>query len=424
MFLIGWVPDYPHPDNFLIAYMASWGAFTGFTGYGNSTLDAQIAAAFLDTNTTSQQEKYYDLQQVWYDDPPGITLAQPFARRYFTSHIDGFYYNGVESSFAGRVYDLTKALNASGQWDGVLPYANNGTFVDETIGPDFDSLDPAWCYDTASGEQIGRIYETLLYYQGNQTDVFDPILATNWTWSDDDATWTFEIRPNVPFQSGGDNVTAEDVKYSIERAMCQDRPGGPVWMFFNSLISAAVWGFDSTNFTTIDSKIETSGNNVTFHVCDPAWKVPFLQVMCGQWASIVNKDWCIDQGDWNGTEADIVNHLHPTEPIDTALYDTADGTGPWKLANTADWDHGVSITLTKNPTYWGGSVPFLYVKTKYVEEFSIRKLDLMAGLADIIYVPADHFSEMDAESGLNVYRDLPSLTLDTFFFNMIIGGPS
>jgi hypothetical protein len=31
---------------------------------------------------------------------------------------------------------------------------------------------------------------------------------------------------------------------------------------------------------------------------------------------------------------------------------------------------------------------------------------------------------MDSEGGLNVFYDLPSLSIDAFFFNMIIGGPA
>ena len=34
-----------------------------------------------------------------------------------------------------------------------IPYKNHGIFVQDTIG-DVDSFDPAWAYDTASGEQV------------------------------------------------------------------------------------------------------------------------------------------------------------------------------------------------------------------------------------------------------------------------------
>jgi ABC-type transport system substrate-binding protein len=41
---------------------------------------------------------------------------------------------------------------------------NPNTLVVATIG-DVESMDPAWAYDTASGEAIFNIYETLVFYK-------------------------------------------------------------------------------------------------------------------------------------------------------------------------------------------------------------------------------------------------------------------
>ena len=151
------------------------------------------------------------------------------------------------------------------------------------------------------------------------------------------------------------------------------------------------------------------------------WELPFLQVLSGQWACIVDKEWCIAQGDWDGTEGGVAAVLHPQDAGDTVLFDLTNGTGPWEL-NT--WTPGIQIILDENTNYWDGAVPFTTVITKVVEEWSSRKLSLLAGDADLVYVPATNFDEMDLEVGLNVYEDLPSLNIDAFFFNMIIGGPS
>jgi ABC-type transport system substrate-binding protein len=419
MFQIGWLPDYPHPDNFIVPFMSSSGTFSMFQGYGNAVLDAQIAAAFQDTNPVTQQAKYYALQAKYYEDAPGIVLAQPIARRYFTKHIDGFYYNPVESAYPGRLYDMTKTDNG-----GDIPFLNPTDFVQETIGGGIDSMDPAWCYDTASGEEIGRVYETLIYYDGVSTEDFIPLLATDTgTWSDNDTTVTFTIKTDVQF-SNGENLTAEDVEYSFERAMTQDRPGGPIWMLYQSLIGPDAWSFEDATWANIDAAVTRSGDDVSFHLAGAYWKLPFLQVLCGAWSSIVDKSWCIAQGDWDGTEGDITNFLHPEDAGDTALYDTAMGTGPWTLTT---WDQGVQIIETKNNNYWNAgvqAVPFDHVITKFIDEWTTRKLDLLAGTADLVYVPATNFADMDAEEpNLHVYKDLPSLSIDCLFMNMIIGGP-
>jgi ABC-type transport system substrate-binding protein len=415
MFQIGWLPDYAHADNFIVPFMHSTGTFSYFQGYGSAELDAQIKAAFEDTNPVTQQEKYNALQQRYYDDAPGIMLAQPLARRYFTAHITGFYYNPVETAYPGHVYGLNKTNNG-----GPIPYKNDGKFVEQTIG-DIDSLDPAWGYDTASSQQVNYIYEQLLYYDGNKTDEFVPVLATDTgSFNSTDLTMRFHIREGVQFQNG-DTMTPEDVEYSFERAMVQDRPGGPLWMLYQPLIGGDVWGLDDTNFTAIDAAVEVDGQDIVFKLSGAWWELPFKQILCGSWASIVDKSWCINQTDWDGTEADINRVKHPQNNGDTALFDKANGTGPWKLNL---WEKGIQIKVDKNTNYWRGSVPFDQIITQVVDEWTSRKLALLNGDADIVYVPATNFNEMDDVPGLNVYKNLPSLAIDAFFFNMIIGGPS
>ena len=116
---------------------------------------------------------------------------------------------------------------------------NPDTIIETTIGT-VDSLDPAWAYDTASGEVIFNIYETLIFWDGTRTDKFVPMLATkvpsveNGLISEDGLTYTFPIRKGVKFHNG-EPLTPEDVEYSFERAMVQDRDGGPVSVSYTHL---------------------------------------------------------------------------------------------------------------------------------------------------------------------------------------------
>jgi peptide/nickel transport system substrate-binding protein len=109
VFWIGWVADYPNADDFVVPFMASYGTFSSFQGYGSAELDAQIQAAFQETDQAQQLAMYSALQQRYYDDAPSVGLIQSIGRRYFTRYISGFYYNPVESSLAGRIFDLTKS---------------------------------------------------------------------------------------------------------------------------------------------------------------------------------------------------------------------------------------------------------------------------------------------------------------------------
>jgi ABC-type transport system substrate-binding protein len=422
MWQIGWLPDYPHADDYVVPFMASTGDFAALQSYGNATLDALISDAFNELNTTQQLADYAQLAQIYHDDAPGIMGAQPLARRYFTGHIHGFYYNPCETSYPGRLIDLTKSYNATCN----ITFAHNDTFIYQTIG-DARTLDPCWAYDTASSEQIELIYEPLLYYNRTSTTDFIPLLASNTgTFNASDNTLRFTVNTAINF-TNGDPVTAADVKYSIERVMVIRRASGPSWMFYMPLLGN--YGVDcrqAGNFTLVDSKIEVIGNDVVFHLQSPGWVIPFKQILTQSWASIVDKNWCINmRGDWNGTQEDVTRVYRPATADLTKLYDVAMGTGPWKLNH---WDHaGAAIYLDKNPTYWNEGVtpvPFPHVVTSVVGSWPSRKSALVAGDADIVDVPATNYGDMDTYLGnLNYYFNLPSMTIDAFFFNFNIREP-
>ena len=299
-----------------------------------------------------------------------------------------------------------------GEGEEGIPYKNDGWFVQETIGGP-ETLDPAWAYDTASGEQIQYIYEPLIFFDGTSVDTFVPVLATSVpTYNDVDNTFTFTIRSGVTFHNGN-TLTAEDVEYSFERHMVQDRSGGPIWMFYQSLLGT--WGW-SGNFTEVDEAIEVSGNDVIFTLAGDYWELAFLQIMCGTWASIIDKEWCVANGEWDGTEGDAVNHNDP-ESGSSYLWDNTNGTGPWMLN---EWDVGNQVVLDINPDYWGTPAGFDKVITKQVEEWTARKLSLLAGDCDLAYVPRQYIGEVVDVADLLKYSDLPELAVDAFFMNLDI----
>jgi peptide/nickel transport system substrate-binding protein len=303
-----------------------------------------------------------------------------------------------------------------------IPYKNADTFIQMTIG-DIDSLDPAWGYDTASAEQTGYIYEPLLYFDGTKTDEFRPVLATEWNASEDGLTIRFKIRDGVKFQNG-DDLTPEDVEYSIERAMVQDRDAGPVWMLYGPLLglpgSRDADGNIAVTFDQIDNAVEVDGDWVQFNLVSAFPTLTFYQILCGNWALIVDKEWCVAQGDWDGTEETWEDYNNP-DPGTTALHDKTNGTGPWKLEL---WDPGIQVKLVRNDSYWGDPAPFERVITQVVDEWTNRKLALLAGDADFVYVPRAYIGELEGINDLTVYKDLPQLNIDCFYFVMDINPDS
>jgi peptide/nickel transport system substrate-binding protein len=299
-----------------------------------------------------------------------------------------------------------------------IPLKNPGIFVQMTIA-DVESLDPAWVYDKASAEQAWYIYETLIFYEGEETDQFVPALATEWELLADNVTYRFKIREGVKFHEGGE-LTPEDVEYSFERAMVQDRNGGPSWMFYQMLLGSGGSrdgdGNIEVSFPYIDNAVEVDGDWVVFNLIDPAWRLAFFQILCGPWASVVDKEWCVANGEWDGTEETWEAYNNPAVS-DSYLRDHANGTGPWKLEG---WEPGIQIRLVRNDDYWREPAAFERVITQKVEEWTTRKLALLAGDADFVSVPPGYAGELEGIEDLNVYQDLPELSIDALFFNFDI----
>ncbi|MFF7726971.1 ABC transporter substrate-binding protein [Streptomyces sp. NPDC008001] len=95
---------------------------------------------------------------------------------------------------------------------------------------DFTHLDPArnWVMnDMDFGTRL--LYRTLVTYRaapGTEGGKLVPDLATDLgTPSDGAKTWTFHLKPGVKYEDGSP-VTAQDVKYNVERSFSPDLPGG------------------------------------------------------------------------------------------------------------------------------------------------------------------------------------------------------
>ncbi len=84
-----------------------------------------------------------------------------------------------------------------------------------TIPPNLTKLDPAQVEDGDTIEVLNQVFEGLVAYDENNELVNN--LAESWTVSPDGLTYTFKIKKGVKFHSGRE-MTAEDVKYSWDRA--------------------------------------------------------------------------------------------------------------------------------------------------------------------------------------------------------------
>lgn len=233
-----------------------------------------------------------------------------------------------------------------------------------------DTLDPALAYDSASWHVISQIYEPLITFNREKTDVFIPQLASSWEVSPEGDVYTFHVRPDVTFH-GGQSLTAEDVAYTFQRGILQGGYSSPQWLLAEPFlgrgiddITGIVDGFASADdrdslkqnppevliaaCETVKSKIvadDVSGT-VTMHLAQP-WS-PFLVTLAGTIGSILDKGWVETQGGWNGS-CETWQNYYAMASAEDSLSMVTNGTGPFSLAS---WEPDVDMLLAKNPNYW------------------------------------------------------------------------
>lgn len=88
-----------------------------------------------------------------------------------------------------------------------------------TIPTNLTKLDPAQVEDGDTIEVLNQVFEGLVQY--DEHNELQPNLAESWTVSEDGLTFTFKIKKGVKFHSGRE-MTAEDVKYSWDRAATKE----------------------------------------------------------------------------------------------------------------------------------------------------------------------------------------------------------
>lgn len=159
-----------------------------------------------------------------------------------------------------------------------------------------------------------------------------PALAERWDVSDDGKEYTFHLRQGVTFHDGTD-FDAEDVKFSLERAMAEDSTNAQKVLF---------------------SAIES------IEVIDPATVKIMLAYPQGSF--LYNMGW----GD-----AVIV----APESADTNK-ETPIGTGPFTFQN---WARGSSVTIVKNPNYWGEPVALERAEFRFIPDSAASVTAVLSG---------------------------------------------
>jgi peptide/nickel transport system substrate-binding protein len=177
-------------------------------------------------------------------------------------------------------------------------------------------------------------------------DELVPRLATAWSGSEDAKTWTLELRQGVKFHKDYGDFTAEDVKFTFERAIDPVRAGGVRSKFLNI------------------EGIDTDGTHkVIFRLKDPD-PLFMLGVLTDYDAGILSKKAVEEIG-----EEEIA-----TQPIGTGVYEL----------ETVHSDPSQGVTLTANQNYWDTPAVTPKLQCLYIADTTARTLALLGGNVQMI----------------------------------------
>ncbi|NNE81701.1 MAG: ABC transporter substrate-binding protein [Silicimonas sp.] len=250
-----------------------------------------------------------------------------------------------------RTLTLTTALAliAGGAW---------AAKTDVTIGLQLEPphLDPTSAAAGAIDQVVySNVFEGLTRF-GPDGSV-NPGLAESWEISEDGTTYTFKLRSGVKFHDGTD-LDAGDVVFSLDRARAEESTNAQKALF------AGISGVEAADDTTVKVMLSAPQGNFLFNM---AW------------------------GDAVIVAPESIENIK-TNPI---------GTGAFTFA---DWKQGDSITISRNPNYWGDAPALEEATFKFISEPTAAFGAMMAGDIDAFYgYPApENLAQFEADPRFNV----------------------
>ncbi len=212
------------------------------------------------------------------------------------------------------------------------------------IGSDVGVLDPARIFGIENQTVAGHIYNGLVKYD-QATNKIMPDLAREWTVSPDGTEYTFKLRDGVTWHKGHGELTADDVKFSLERVLdpeTKSRYAGQL---------AGVTAVEAVDKLTVKVKLDKPN------------------------AGLLNKLTAFNQG-W------IVSRKAVTEIGDKNYQMQPIGTGPFMFEK---WTPGNQVTVTANPDYFEGAPKIAGVAFKLIKDETAAAIALENGEIDIFF---------------------------------------
>jgi peptide/nickel transport system substrate-binding protein len=209
------------------------------------------------------------------------------------------------------------------------------------------------------------VYDPLIV-RDPKTWEYRPGLATDWKPSNEMKTWTFKLRPGVKFHEGWGELTAEDVKFTVEQSHRKDALGGSAYYFRNNL-----------------DRIETPDTlTVVMHFKSRQWIVPSLFTQYVGYQNVISKKYLESVGDQKAS-------VHPI------------GTGPFRHVEGKQGDYHRFEAVAN---HWRKTPAFKEMIIRRIPEPATRLSGLRAGEIDIAQVFGDFLGQAQS-AGLRIHEN-------------------
>ena len=224
---------------------------------------------------------------------------------------------------------------------------SDGSLVTVGISQDLDSLDPHRAVNAGTSEVLFNIFEGLM--KASPDGGVTCAVASDYAMSDDGKVYTFTLRDGVKFHNGNE-VTLEDVLYSLQRCAGAESDGTP-------LLSA---------FSVVESITSDEEGRVVVTLAEPS--LEFLNSMT---AAIIPA----------GSGESI-----STAPV---------GTGPFRFLSYTPQN---SMEMERFEEYWGTPAHLEKVSFKIITDVNTQIMGLNGGTLDmVIHLSNTYESQLSGE---------------------------
>jgi peptide/nickel transport system substrate-binding protein len=259
------------------------------------------------------------------------------------------------------------------------PQGHEGGTLQLAYLADMAQADPDVFYDIEGNTVILSVYEGLLKYQPDSTQVV-PSLAQSWQASPDGLTYTFHLRSGVTFHDGTP-LDAQAVKASFQRRLAVG--AAPAYMV------QPIASMQTPDPTTFVVRLK-----------HPV--APFLHYLASSWGpKVISPKALADHAGSDHAQAWLKEH--------------ADGTGPFRLAA---FQRGQRYQLARFGGYWGAKAHLDKVEIRIIPDVGTQRLQLQSGDLDAILhsFPEAELASAKGNPDLQV-RDFSSFLNNIVYLN-------